>query len=247
MTLVGLQHSLARACLDAAVPDDALTDLGGAASGWTLYREMVRRRFIDTIGESLPRSREALGPHGLARAIGRWLDRAPPTTRYVRELCIQFSAHVCTEPGSLPAEAPPWALDLIRYEAAVMETVIAEDAPPRSDLVGLDMSLPVALSTTQRFLRLRWSVHRAGEPAECACAVTVYRGANDAVEALEFTPVAGDIVEAMGSPTRALGTCIREAIEHRGVVVDARFNGDLAGLLGDLIERGLILGGVRAD
>lgn len=246
MTLDSLQRSLARACLDAELPDDAARELGGAPSGWALYREMVRRRFIDTIGESLPRAREALGPDGLAHAVGRWLDRAPPTTRFVRELCLQFSQHLCDDPSCLPANAPPWTLDLVRYEAAVMEAVIAEDPLPRSDLVALDMELPVALSTTQRFLRLSWSVHLPAATAERACAIAVYRGANDAVEALEFTPVAGDIVEALRSPVRTLGAAIRDAIERHGVAVDARFNASLAGLLGDLIERGLILGSVRA-
>ncbi|TAK30139.1 MAG: hypothetical protein EPO40_08470 [Myxococcaceae bacterium] len=246
MTLDSLQRSLASACLDADLSDDVVRDLGGARSGWTLYREMVRRRFIDTIGESLPRSREALGPDGLARAVSRWLDRAPPTTRYVRELCLQFSRYLCDDPACLPADAPPWTLDLVRYEAAVMEAVIAEDPPPRSDLVALSMELPVALSTTQRFLRLSWSVHLPEATAERPCAIAVYRGPNDAVEALEFTPVAGDIVEALRSPGRTLGASIRDAIEHHRVEVDARFNESLAGLLGDLIERGLFLGGRRA-
>ena len=243
MSLDSLQRSLASACLDAELSDEVVRDLGGARSGWALYREMVRRRYIDTIGESLPRSREALGPDGLARAVCHWLDRSPPTTRYVRELCIQFSRYLSADPACLPADAPPWTLDLVRYEAAVMEAVIAEDPPPSSELVALSMELPVALSTTQRFLRLSWSVHLPEATTERACAIAVYRGPSDAVEALEFTAVAGDIVEALHSPGRTLGASIRDAIEHHHIEVDDRFNEGLAGLLGDLIERGLILGG----
>jgi hypothetical protein len=244
MSLDSLQRSLASACLDAELSDDVVRDLGGARSGWALYREMVRHRYVDTIGESLPRSREALGPDGLVRAVARWLDRAPPTTRYVRELCIQFARYLGDDATCLPSDAPPWTPELVRYEAAVMETVIAEDPPPRSDLVALCMELPVALSTTQRFLRLRWSVHLPAAMTERACAIAVYRGPNDAVEVLEFTPVAGDLVEALRSPGRTLGAAIRDAIERHGVEVDDRFNESLAGLLGDLVERGLILGGL---
>ena len=103
----------------------------------------------------------------------------------MRELCIQFSRYLSADPACLPADAPPWTLDLVRYEAAVMEAVIAEDPPPSSELVALSMELPVALSTTQRFLRLSWSVHLPEATTERACAIAVYRGPSDAVEALE--------------------------------------------------------------
>lgn len=242
MTLATLQQSLTRACLEPTLPDDALAQLDGDNARWALYRAMVRQRFVDTIGESLPRSSKALGPEALDLAVARWLNDSPPTTRYMRELGVQYARYLESHPESLPPDAPPWTLDLVRYEAAVMEAVIEMDPAPRADLAPLAMERPVALSVTQRFIRLGWSVHRDGPPTGGAFAAVVYRGTDDSLQTLELTPSAADIYEAMREPGSTLESSVHRALARRGIAPDPAFLEGLAGLLAELIERGLILG-----
>ncbi len=247
MSLDDLQRRLARACLAARPSPDDLAALGAPAARWELYRAMVRSRFVDTLGVALPRTREALGDAGLAEAASSWLDRAPPTTRYVRELSVQFARFLEREPSAVPPGAAPWALDAARYEAAVMECHAALDPSPQS-AVELDMALPAALAPAQRLVRTSWGVHLAGAPRGGAWALVVYRApATDAIETLELTPIAGDIYELMTDPARPLTACVQAALARRDAAAGQVFIESFAGLLGDLMDRGILLGSRLPD
>ncbi len=240
MSFEALQRALARVCLDVDVSSEDLAALGDHAPRWRLYRAMIRARFVDTLAEGMPRALSAFGRDALARAVDAWLANAPPTTRYVRELSIQFARFVEATPETLSGAAP-WALDAVRYDAAVMACQIALD-PSLDGVCDLDMERPVALTPAQRFLRLSHAVHLDGEPAPKPSALVVYRARNDAIETLELTALAADIYEAMSDPTRALTECVRSSLARNDSAAGQLFIETFAEFLGDLLDRGVILG-----
>jgi hypothetical protein len=241
-----LRHRLARVCLDATPSRDDLRALGGDASRWILYRTMVRGRFVDTLAEGLPRAFAALGRARLEAAVDHWLTHAPPMTRYVRELSIEFARHVERAPAAFDG-APAWSLDALRYDAAVMACHIAPEASLEG-VVELDMARPVALSPAQRLVRVDHTVHLDGAPAARARALVVYRAREtDAIETLELTPIAADIYEAMGDGARTLTDCVTAALARNDSHAGQVFIESFADLLGDLLDRGVILGSRSAS
>ncbi len=241
MTHDDLKRRLARVCFDAAPSADDIAALGDDPARWMLYRAMVRGRFVDTFIEALPRFAAALGRERLTRAVDAWLAEAPPATRYVRELSIEFARFIEAAPHRLDGAAP-WALDAARYEAAVMRCHVALDAS-RDGVTDLDMALPAALSPAQRLVRASWSVHLDGEPAPGPLALVVYRAiGTDAIETLELTPVAADIYEAMTDGARSLTDCATSALARNDSAAGQLFIETFANFLGDLIDRGVLLG-----
>lgn len=243
MKLDDTQRTLARVCLAPAPDDRDVAALGDRPARWHLYRALVRNRLLEVLGDALPGTRRALGDAGLASCAAAFLDRAPPTTRYVRELSIAFARFLEAHPAAVPTGAAPWAVDMARYEAAVMHGHVALDPPDDPSVTEFDMALAPALCPAQRFLRVSWSVHRA-EPATGEWALLVHRApVTDAVETLELTPIAADIYERFTRGDRSVTACAEGALAARGAGADPVFVESFAGLLGDLIERGVILGG----
>lgn len=241
MTHEDLQRRLARVCFDAVPSPDDIAALGDDPARWMLYRVMVRGRFVDTFIEALPRFAAALGRERLTAAVDAWLAEAPPTTRYVRELSIEF-ARFLEGATRLLEGASPWALDAIRYDAAVMRCHIALDAT-RDGVTGLDMALPVALSPAQQLVRVSWRVHLDGAPEAKPIALVAYRApGTDAIETLELTPVAADIYEAMTDDTRSLTDCATSALARNDSAAGQVFIETFADFLGDLLDRGVLLG-----
>lgn len=84
--LDGRQRALARVCLAAALPDVALALLEGDTARWRVYRDLVRNRLWAALVEALPRTLAAAGAERFGGWFTRFLDEAPPRTRYLREL-----------------------------------------------------------------------------------------------------------------------------------------------------------------
>lgn len=240
MTRDELQRALTRVCFDAAPSPDDVAALGGAPARWQLYRTMVRWRFVETFTEALPRFHRAVGLQGLTSAVDAWLAEEPPSTRFVRELSVDFARFVERRPDLVEA-ATAWALDALRYDAAVMRCHIALDAS-RDGVTELDMARPVALSPAQSLVRVAWSVH-LDEVARAPAALVVYRApVTDAIVTLELTPVAADIYEAMADRSRSLTECVTSTLARHDSAAGAVFIESFANLLGDLLDRGVLLG-----
>jgi hypothetical protein len=240
--LAEAQQHIARLCLGAEAPYEDMHQLGGDPAHWQLYRAMVRGRFVEVVGEALPRTREALTEAGLAHLVDAWLATRPPTTRYVRQLSMAFADFGTRHPGSIIAGAAPWALDALRYEAAVMHAHVAIDDAPAT-LVDFEIELPVAFASTHRFVRAQWSVHEPGDPIAGDFALSVYREREtDVVRTLAFTPVAGDVIEAALDRSRSLATSMREVLGRRRVAAGAAFIDSFAELLGVLLDAGVLRG-----
>ena len=104
-------------------------------------------------------------------------------------------------------------------------------------------------STSARLCRYEHAVHRLAAaldardvPEQVPGGLLAYRDPDHEVRFLELTPLATAILERLlrGEP---LGEAVVSACTAMGAVVDAAVTGSTAALLGDLLERGAILGG----
>ncbi len=240
MKLDAAQSTLARLCLDRTPRDEDLTALGGDPLRWLLYRHLVRGRFVDTFSDALPVATRALGREALGTMVERWLAERPPTTRYVRELSLQFADFALDH--ALPEGAPPWTADALRWDAAVMRCHIADDAE-RVPVGPFAMDRPVVLTPARALLRLRWSVHRDEVPTEGEHALLVFRAEDSLrVEALTLDAFSFALVTAMGAPHTSLTGAVYDVLARHGEHANADVAAVLASLLGDLLERGIVRG-----
>lgn len=238
-----LARALRRVCF---APNIDLADLARLGPGrWSLYRDLVRSRIEGALAEALPRTRDAAGAERFGRWIARWLDASPPRTRYVRELMPQF---VAWREGLDGSDLPPCFDDLVRYEVALHAVGLAPDPSPDALLAApFEMHRPARFHPVLRRLDLRWPVHarhceREPDAEPAPCALLVYRDAQRfQAETLALSPVAARVVDAMregGAVTAAVQRALAAEDLHAG----ADFIGSFADLLGDLMERGVLLG-----
>lgn len=244
MSDVDLERALARVCFDAEPSRDDLAALGEGR--WSLYREMVRRRFASLLGDAMPRSRAVLGDALLERLSNALLAEAPPRTRYLREytpLVVDFAARR----ADLLADAPAWAMDLLRWESAALSAAIADD-PPTTGLVAFDMALTPALAPSCRLVELAWSVHRdAREPAPERATLLLYRAASEhRVETMVLNDVAAAITRALLDGGGSAAERVGAAMAACGAGASEAFIEALADLLDDYLTRGVIVGSVPA-
>ncbi len=243
MTLAEVQGALARYCLS-PTPDPADAEiLGDDRARWDLYRAMVRHRFEETVGEALPRVRSALGSAALGAAIERFLAVCPPTPRYVRELGERFADHLVAQ--GLSHGAPPWLADLARLEKSRMEVLCEQDVS--GDAIGdFEMDRPAGFAPWHRLLRVAWDVHRHDPPeghVPGTFALLVYREpVGHRAMVLELSPIAGDLVEAMAPGDRTVTACVIDVLQRHNASAGAVFTTSFAGLLGDLMDKGVLLG-----
>ena len=98
-----------------------------------------------------------------------------------------------------------------------------------------------------RLLRSAWAVHElpadekaTDPPAARDVTLLGYRDSASEVRWLELTPLAGDVVSALASGD-ALGHAVEHACTSHGIA-PAAVLADIAKLLADLAERGVLLG-----
>ena len=142
---------------------------------------------------------------------------------------------------------PAYLVDLAAFELAQFAIAASASslAPEQATEIAIDR--PLAFTDSMRLLRSAWAVHELpdGEdstqpPAAREVTLLGYRDAAHTVRWLELTPLAGDVVSALagGQP---LGASIEGACAARGVA-PADVLPDVAKLLADLGERGVLLG-----
>jgi hypothetical protein len=261
MTWLAYQRTMKDLLLGADPAGADLSALGGHATRWQAYRRMVRSRFYQTLDHGFERLVRAIGTERFHRLVDRFLAEDPPKSPYLRDLpgeLLRFAERrheLLEETPALPA----YALDLMRYEWAELDTAYSPEAQPDPDVVPLEMDRPAVLSPAHRLLRLEYTVHAIGSgeggvvPVRSPVALCLYRDPKTyEVETLVLTPVAATLLFAIANPAdkRApppLVQLIRQAAALHGSTVDAPFVEALSTLLADLSERGLLLGSLASQ
>lgn len=246
MSLADDQHAFARMCLDPAPDARDCEQLRAPTARLMVYRNMVRGRLVELIGDAMPRTRDAVMPADLNAMMGAFLATRPHFTRYIREVTPRFVAWLGANREVIPASVAPWWLDLARYESAVLAMNIAND-PTGDGVVDFDMALPVALTTAQRLLRVGWTVHETEirpVDAKNGLALLVYRDPQKlSIETFVLSPIAGDIYEAWGeNPTRSATENVQGVLARHHASAGQVFIESFAELVGDFLDRGVILG-----
>lgn len=212
-----------------------------------VYRRHVRRALLRAVRQEIPRTAARLG-EAFAPWVDRWVDEEAPRSRYFRDVAFELLAWAAPR-WAEDATVPGYLGDLARHELTYFEVASAPDASDRGELGAVSLDRGVVFSPTVRLCRYRHAIHRLDAaleardlPALEPTALLAYRDAEHDVHFLELTPLASAILERLqgGEPLgqAVVGAC--EALRH---AVDPSVTGSTAALLGDLLERGAILGG----
>jgi hypothetical protein len=261
-----LQRAIADACLGQRAGEQIETDLRAfleshgvaaedveallaAPARLLVYRSLVRNGMAAVVLRMLPRTRarlDAACPGRFEADLAAFAQDPGPRTHYLRDVPAEFFAWV-TPRWKGDARVPAYLVDLAAFELAqfAIAASASSHAPEQAAEIAIDR--PLAFADSMRLLRSSWAVHELATDegdtqAPPAREVTLlgYRDAAHAVRWLELTPLAGDVVSALagGEP---LGASIERACAAHGVA-PAGVLPDVARLLADLGERGVLLG-----
>jgi hypothetical protein len=268
-----LEHAFADACLDVSV-DGMASDLRAflerrnvtaddidaiLAAPRTLgvYRILVRNTISSIVARVLPRTRARLNDacSGMFDAdLAVFLQEVGPRTHYLKDVPDEF--FVWSEPRwRTNASVPAYLPDLARHEIACFTIASAWSDASSSTTVtetvdpALDPQRCLVFSPSTRLATYSWSVHTLSEdvgtrnvPSTGRVHLLGYRDEGHSVRWLELTPLAARVVRRLidGEP---LAMAVERACEE---LQAAAAVSDLARLLADLAERGVLLGSGNA-
>jgi hypothetical protein len=263
-----IQRAIADACLGAHAGEAIATDLRGwleergvpaddveailaAPPRLGVYRSLVRNGLSAVVLRMLPRTRARMNAAcdgRFDRDLATFVDEVGPRTHYLRDVPAEYLAWA--EPRwRADASVPAYLPDLATHER--MQFAVGAAAPASASMhhvpaeVGLDRSLAFLEST--RLLHHVWAVHElpadedaVGEPSRRDVHLLTYRDADHVVRWLEVTPLASAILARLmaGEP---LGDAVTRACAEASTAA-ASVLPDIARLLADLGERGVLLG-----
>lgn len=210
------QRSIARVCLEATVPGDALAALGGDPRRWQIYRDLVRNRLWSALLEALPDTFAAAGSGRFGAWFTRFLEVAPPEGRFLREVAPAFAAWVRSTEGEALASTLPWLLDALALDVAKHHVALSDARLDPARLMPFRMDLPAAFDPVHRRVRTHW-ILEGSEAIEGPRTLLLYRDVNrHSVEVLVLTPVAADVLDAMDNGVTSPAAAARAVLSRDG-------------------------------
>jgi len=214
-----------------------------------VYRSLVRNGLAAVVVRMLSRTRDRLNTACAGRFdadLARFLEEVGPRTHYVRDVPGEFFAWARPR-WTADSEVPAYLPDLAAHELACFAVAASESRPDGAPLGEVTADRPIAFDDSTRIVRYAWTVHELAPdeaatnlPARRDLELLAYRDARHAVRWLELSPLAAAIVRRLlaGDPLqRAIGSGCEA---HR--TAPAAVAMDVARLLADLAERGVLLG-----
>jgi hypothetical protein len=214
-----------------------------------VYRTLVQNGLGAVVVRMLPRTRARMNAACGGRFdadMARFLAEVGPRTHYLRDVPRELVEWAEPRWRSDPS-VPAYLADLAAHELACFTVAAAErrdDAGSRAD-VTLDR--PMAFDDSARLMRYAWAVHdlpadeeATDEPSRRDVRLLAYRDPGHVVRWLELTPLASSIVERLMS-AEPLGPAVERACAEHGTAPSSVAT-DVARLLADLGERGVLLG-----
>lgn len=243
--LSALQEYLARAALGHELP----SELEGTRLA--VYRRLVHGALNECMLSILPRTAARLGER-FWREVRLFYAERGPRTHYLRDVPSEFLSWCEARWGTLD-DVPAYAYDLARHEVTAIEIGAACDGSPQPSVQELSLALPVVFQSAAALRRYRFAVHRLpedpddrSEPEAGSFALLVYRDAEHDLRYLDLSPVAACILERLLEGA-TLQQAIVEGAAAGGVPVEDSLLQGTAALLGDLAERGALLGGASPE
>jgi hypothetical protein len=261
-----LQRAIAEACLGArageaiaqdlrgwleerGVPPDDIEAILAAPPRLGVYRSLVRNGLSSVVLRMLPRTRARMNAACEGRFdadLAGFVDEVAPRTHYLRDVPAEYLAWA--EPRwRADASVPAYLPDLATHELTQFAVAAAAPASRAPGVAEVALDRPLAFLDSTRLVHHGWAVHElpadedaTGEPTRREIHLLAYRDADHVVRWLELTSLASAIV------TRLLaGEPLGEAVEGacgQASTVPATILPDIARLLADLGERGVLLG-----
>lgn len=226
-------------------PDDRVMAEVGAPR-LLVYRSMVRSALVGVTRNFIPRTVARLGEAAFAEATAGWLDAAPPTSRYLRDVPGQFVRWAAEHPDALPG----YLLDLARLEILEDEIDAAPDPPPVAGLhPQLVLDRPLVWNGACSVVTFEHAVHVLPTalddrtvPEAVATRVLVYRDPEHEVRTLALSPLAFEVLRRLVHERATVSEAIAAGAPACGEAVDDTVLGRLATLLADLAQRGVLRG-----
>lgn len=236
------QRALARVCLDGTLPDESLAALGGDPRRWQVYRDLVRSRLWRALGEALPRTLATAGAARFGGWFTRFLEEAPPRTRYLREVAPAFGEWVRAAEGQALAEPSAWLPDALAIDLTEHHVALSDERLDPSRVTAFAMDLPAALDPTHRRLQVRWFVE--GEAViERPRVLLLHRDPTSGrVETLQLSPLGAELMDAMDDEVTPVTASVHAVLMRNSLPADGTFAEGFAGLLADLMDRQVLLG-----
>ncbi len=215
-----------------------------------LYRRLIRNNLTGVTEKMLARTRARLNARGGAfdTSFDAYLAECGPRTHYLRDVPREFLAWV--EPRwRADRDVPAWAIDLAKHELVEFEIAAARERDETPDVTDVALDRALVLTEPLRLMRYSFAVHELSadeddraEPAARATTLLVHRDTAHAVRFLDLTPLAAAIVARLLDGA-TLGDAVSGACKDVGTVTSDVVVADVARLLADLGERGILLGG----
>ena len=214
-----------------------------------VYRSLVRNGLSGVVLRMLPRTRARMNSACAGRFdadFARFVDEVGPRTHYLRDVPRELYEWAAPRWRSDPA-VPAYLPDLASFELAFFAVSASESAGAAREPGELALDRPLAFNGSSHLLCFRWAVHElpAGEastdvPAERPVRLLAYRDAAHEVRWLELSPLAARLIERL-LENEPLRRAVRDACSELGTA-PASVLPDVARLLADLAERGVLLG-----
>ena len=239
-SLAELQDELARKIFAKDAPKGFESTRQGA------YRRLVRNTLDAVIGDFLPRTAARMGKR-FDQEVALFYAQRGPRTHYLRDVPVELVAHLEARWKGDP-QIPAYLHDLARHELLGFQVAAARDDRPNEALSDLSLDKIAILARGVAVARYRYAVHQLpfdlddrSFPEKRATTILAYRDADHHPRYLDLSPSAAAIVEGLiaGEP---LEGALREAAKKTRVPFDDAFLVGSAELLGDLGDRGVILG-----
>jgi hypothetical protein len=262
-----LQRAIADACLDADAGEAIARDLRGwleargvaaedveailaAPQRLGVYRSLVRNGLSAVVLRMLPRTRARMNAacgRRFDRDLAVFVDEVGPRTHHLRDVPAEYLAWA--EPRwRADAGVPAYLADLARLELTQFAVGAAAAATRRgAEPAEIALDRPLAFLDGATLLHHAFAVHElpadedaAGEPLRRDVHLLAYRDADHVVRWLEVTPLASAILGRLLAG-EALGAAVADACAE-AATAPAAVLPDVARLLADLGERGVLLG-----
>jgi len=235
------------------VPGDDVEAIVAAPRRLGVYRSLVRNGLAGVVVRMLSRTRARLNAacEGCFDAdVARFLEEVGPRTHYLRDVPGEFFAWARPR-WARDSRVPAYLRDLAAHELACFGVAAAESRPGASAPGEVAPDRVVVFTDSARLMQYDWAVHELSAddtatdaPARRDVRLLAYRDAAHSVRWLELSPLAAAILRRL-TDGDALGPAVAGACaEHR--TAPAAVAVDVARLLADLAERGVLLGAREA-
>jgi hypothetical protein len=212
---------------------------------FSLYRHMVRTRFVAMAQAAFRRSWSLLGEAACEASLARFLDSPGPRSPILREVIASFGAHACADP-TLLRDAHPAALDLLRFELTKWRIAAADaHTPPAWQVRELDFEGVLVPNPNLSLLALEHEVSEDGEPGSARDPHTLLVYRREGEEHVHWYRAPELLAEllAPAGQEHTLAELVQAAFARRGEPAEDLLE-QLATALTIAVERG-VLQGVR--